>query len=134
MKKKLSLKVKRVRKDHNRLYIMRFILPEYDGFVYKIGKTSGHNAKNRMLSIISSYFDAYRETPVVKIVRDREVVDGVFDKESALHEFFKGYSYKPDKSFSGKTELFTGISEEELVARYEECLSGVDINAEVKEQ
>ncbi len=127
----IKFKVRKKRKDHNRLYLMRFEFPEYDGFVYKIGKASGSSAKNRMLNIVGSYFDAHRLTPVVKIVRDREVVDGVFDKETALHKHFKEHSFKPDKKFSGSTEFFAGVEEEELIARYEECLTGVDINAEV---
>lgn len=135
MKNKLDLRVKKIRKDHNRLYIMRFTVPEYDGFIYKIGKTSGVSSKNRMLSIISSYYDAYRLTPVVKIVRDREVVDGVFDKEAALHEYFHKNSYTPDRQFSGFSEFFAGVEEAELIARYEECLVCTDINhTETKEE
>ncbi len=106
-------------KDKRRLYIMRFVLPECDEVVYKIGVTSGGSAKLRLLEIIGSYFDKYRLTPVVKIVRDRAVTDSVFMREKILHAMFSDCSYKPNKKFSGSTEFFIGVDEVKLIKEYE---------------
>ncbi len=130
MKVKTPLKKKDV--GLRRLYIMRFVIPEYNGVLHKIGVTSGSNAKKRMLGVIGSYFDTYRLTPIVKIVRDREVLKGVFTKERMLHKYFKKYAFKPARKFSGSTEFFAGVPEEELILRYLECLSGVNINGKIK--
>lgn len=56
-----------------RLYVLKMIVD--DKVVYKVGKSSGHSSKQRMLQIIGSYFDAYRATPVVKIVKDKVCTD-----------------------------------------------------------
>lgn len=101
-----------------RLYILEI---DIEGtVVYKVGKASGHSSKQRMLQIIGSYFDVYRRTPVVKIIRDRECTD-VFKKETECHVELKDYRYFPDKTFSGCTELFN-TDKEKVIEVYERVL------------
>jgi len=47
--------------------------------------------------------------------------------EAALHEYFEEYSWEPDKAFSGSTEFFKGVEEDELVRVYELALKGEDL-------
>ena len=89
-----------------RLYLMEIWVEGYDKPAYKFGKASGHSSKERMLQIIGSYFDCYRCTPIIKIVRDREV-DDVFTKETSLHhEFIDDRISCDGKKWSGMTECF----------------------------
>lgn len=105
-----------------RLYILEFtILGEK---VYKIGKASGTSSVDRLMDIVRSYFTAYRITPEVKIVRDREVPDDkVFEYETCLHKFFANYTYQPSKSFSGSTELFE-VCKDDVIQAYEAVIEG----------
>lgn len=96
----------KVKKDFDnveRLYILEMQIGE--DLVYKVGKASGHSCKQRMLQIIGSYFDVYRVTPIIKVVKDTEVTD-VFTKETACHHALVEWTYTPSKMFSGSTELF----------------------------
>lgn len=114
----------RVRKefeDTERLYILEMIVDEVT--VYKVGKASGHSSKKRMLQIVESYFDVYRVTPLVKIVKDREVKD-VFSKETKCHHELKEWQFTPAKKFSGATELFN-IDKEKVLEVYENVLQGI---------
>jgi len=105
-----------------RLYCMR-IITSTDTY-YKFGVASGPSSKERMLQIVSSYFDRFRETPKIKIVRDRKV-DGdiVFKYETILHKFFIFYQYKGSTPFSGSTELFC-VSEDAAIQAYEAVVEG----------
>ena len=105
-----------------RLYIMEITIA---GKTYcKVGKASGHSAKERMLQIAGSYFDKYRALPVMTIKRDREVpTDKVFEYETCLHRFFKDYQYLPVIAFSGSTELFN-VPVEDVVMAYEAVITG----------
>jgi len=107
-----------------RLYLMEIWLEEFDIPVYKFGKASGHSSKDRMLQIIGSYYDLYRCTPKVKIVRDR-AVDDVFAKETSLHQLFKDNQIVPDHKFSGCTECFH-LDKDVAVEAYERVLDAVD--------
>ena len=86
-----------------RLYVLEMIVD--DKVVYKIGKASGKNCKQRMLQIVASYFDVYRVTPVVKIVKDKACTE-VFTKETKCHQALVEHRFRPEKKFSGCTELF----------------------------
>ncbi len=104
--------------DTERLYVLEI---EIEGtVVYKVGKASGHSSKQRMLQIIGSYFDVYRRTPIVSIVRDRDCTD-VFKKETKCHVELKEFRYFPEKSFSGYTELFL-VDKEKVIEVYERVL------------
>lgn len=110
-----------------RLYILEIWLDGNDFPIYKIGKSSGKSSKQRMLSIIGSYYDAYRVTPIIKIKRDREVTD-VFTKETMLHKYYKKVQYKSKKRFSGNTELFHIEDVEGLYDVYNRVIKGEDVN------
>ena len=94
-----------------RLYILECVLE--DVLVYKVGKASGHSSKERLLQIVGSYFDKFRVTPVIRIIKDQEVTD-VFKKETACHHALAEWSYTPSKSFSGSTEIFRTTKEKVL--------------------
>lgn len=101
------LKVGKSPVKDRRLYCMRIITP--DGVYFKFGIASGHSAKDRMLQIAASYYDVYRETPIIKIMRDRKIdADKVFGYETTLHRFFNYYQFNRStyRSFDGCTECF----------------------------
>ena len=102
----------------DRLYIMEIVVGETT--VYKVGKASGHNSKQRMLQIIGSYFDVYRVTPVVRIIKDKEVKN-VFEKETKCHHALAEWQYKFDKAFSGHTEIFN-VTKEKVLEVYKDVL------------
>ena len=115
----------RVRKefgDTERLYILEIVVDDIT--VYKVGKASGHSSKKRMLQIVESYFDVYRVTPVIKIVKDREVTE-VFMKETKCHHELKEWQFVPVKKFSGSTELFN-VTKEKVLEVYEDVLQGIN--------
>ena len=93
---------------------------------YKFGKSSGSSSKDRMLQIISSYFDSHRETPIVKIIRDRTInKDLVFTYETTLHKYFNFYQYSKDLlSFSGSTECFH-IPKDIAILCFEQVIEGI---------
>lgn len=114
----------RVRKefgDTERLYILEIVVDDIT--VYKVGKASGHSSKKRMLQIVESYFDVYRVTPMIKIVKDREVTE-VFTKETKCHHELKEWQFVPVKKFSGSTELFN-VTKEKVLEVYEDVLQGI---------
>lgn len=102
----------------DRLYIMEIVIGEVT--VYKVGKASGHSSKQRMLQIIGSYFDVYRVTPVVRIIKDKEVKN-VFDKETRCHHALAEWQYKFDKVFSGHSEIFA-VDKEKVLEVYKNVL------------
>ena len=102
----------------DRLYIMEIVVGETT--VYKIGKASGHSSKQRMLQIIGSYFDVYRVTPVVRIIKDKEVTN-VFEKETRCHHALAEWQYTPEKAFSGSTEVFL-VDKEKVLEVYKNVL------------
>ena len=106
----------------DRLYIMEIVVGETT--VYKVGKASGHSSKQRMLQIIGSYFDVYRVTPVVKIVKDKEVKN-VFEKETKCHHELVEWQFTPEKAFSGSTELFL-VDKEKVLEVYKDVLQSTE--------
>lgn len=112
------LKVKKDFENVNRLYILEIQIGET--VVYKVGKASGHSCKQRMLQIIGSYFDVYRVTPIIKVVKDKEV-SNVFDKETKCHHALAEWQYTPDKAFSGSTEVFK-VDKEKVLEVYNEIV------------
>ena len=112
--------IKKGDESTERLYVLEIVV---DGtVVYKVGKASGHSSKARMLQIIGSYFDAYRVTPVVKIVKDTACTE-VFEKETLCHQELVEYKYVPDKTFSGCTEVFKA-DKEAVLEVYKRVLEG----------
>ena len=101
-----------------RLYVLEMVVD--DKVVYKVGKSSGHSSKQRMLQIIGSYFDAYRDTPVVKIVKDKVCTD-VFKKETKCHQELAEYKFRAEKVFSGCQELFD-VDKEVVLEVYKRIL------------
>lgn len=120
------LKVGQSPNKDRRLYCMRIIS---DGETYyKFGVASGHSSKERMLQIVASHFDKYRETPVVKIMRDQKVdADVVFKYENVLHKFFGFYKFNSHlhKSFDGSTECFL-IDRDPALQAYDAAIQGIE--------
>ena len=115
----MKFKVSRKKEEStSRLYILEIVVDGYT--VYKIGKASGANCKQRMLQIVGSYFDVYRVTPVIKVVRDRPC-DDVFAKETKCHNALALFRYISEEIFSGHTELFK-VDKEKVIEVYERIL------------
>ena len=110
--------VKKGDENTERLYVLEMIVD--DKIVYKVGKSSGHSSKHRMLQIIGSYFDAYRVTPVVKIVKDKVCTD-VFKKETKCHQELAEYKFRAERVFSGCQELFD-VDKEVVLEVYKRIL------------
>jgi len=108
-----------------RLYILEVTI--YGEKYLKIGVASGHSAKDRMMQIAGSFFDKYRELPIIKIRRDQKVPeDKCFEYETRLHQFFKAYSHTPVVPFSGSTELFDLCDrEDDVIQAYEAVIDGM---------
>lgn len=120
------LKVGKTPVKDRRLYCMRITTP--GEVYYKFGVASGHSAKERLLQIASSYYDKYRETPVIKIMRDQKIdPEIVFKYETTLHRFFKYYSFDSNmyRAFDGSTECFT-IDKDTAIQAYEAVLNGME--------
>ena len=115
-------KVKKDFDNVDRLYILEIMIG--DTLVYKVGKASGHNSKQRMLQIIGSYFDVYRVTPIIKVVKDKEV-SNVFEKETKCHHALAEWQYIPEKAFSGSTELFL-VDKEKVLEVYKDVLQSTE--------
>ena len=120
------LKVGKAPAKDRRLYCMRITTSEE--VYYKFGVASGHSAKERLLQIAGSYFDKYRETPIIKIMRDQKIdPELVFKYETILHRFFKHYCYDSHmyKAFDGSSECFT-IDKDTAIQAYEAVLNGME--------
>ena len=123
------LKVGVAPSKERRLYLMRIKLPS-DQTVFKLGVASGRSAKERMLQINGSIFDKYRETAMIKIVRDRKVdADNVFNLETSLHHFFCMYKHSDLYKWDGVTECFT-VEQDVAIQAYEAALDGVEFPKE----
>ena len=77
-----------------------------------------------MLQIIGSYFDVYRVTPIIKVVKDKEV-SNVFEKETKCHHALAEWQYTPDKAFSGSTEIFL-VDKEKVLEVYNNIVKELD--------
>ena len=119
------LKVGQSPTKDRRLYCMRITLPE--SVLYKFGVASGHSSKERLLQIAGSYYDVHRETPIIKVMRDRKVnPDDVFKYETTLHRFFAFYKYNRDlnRPFDGSTECFM-IDKDSAMQAYDAVIEGM---------
>ena len=99
---------------------MRFTMP--DKVVYKIGMTTNPRPTDRLMEIVRSYYNKYRETPVAKILRYR-TCNNVFATEAMLHRYFSDYRSTFDKQFDGCTECFD-IDEETAISIYDRARDG----------
>ena len=109
-----------------RLYCMRITTP--GKVYYKFGVASGHSAKERLLQIAASYYDKYRETPVIKLMRDRKIDPAkVFQYETTLHRFFKFYTYDNNMylPFDGSSECYT-IDKDVAIQAYDAVIDGLE--------
>lgn len=110
----------------SRLYVMEITIPTGDIY-YKFGKSSGLSSKERMLQICGSVFDKYRQTPAIKIIRDRKVgADVVFRYENTLHKFFSFYQFSDrlHTPFSGSSECFK-IDKDVAIQAYDAVMEGL---------
>jgi hypothetical protein len=126
------LKVGKSPVKDRRLYCMRITTPEQ--VYYKFGVASGHSAKERLIQIAASYYDTYRETPVIKLMRDRKVdADFVFKYETTLHRFFAFYKFDShlNRSFDGSTECFS-VEIDPALQAYDAVLDGMEPDFEYK--
>lgn len=107
---------------------MAITMPVQDSIgmtIIKVGKASGQSSKERMLQICGSIYDRRRSTPMIKIVRDREVpADMVFKYETILLQFFADYQYSSKDKWSGSSECFV-IPKEDAIQAYEAVLDGL---------
>jgi hypothetical protein len=115
-----------------KLYILYMWVGEEEELMVKIGVTTKPEVVDRVLEIIRSYYFAYRVCPKVYPKRFK-TVDNVYVKERQLHKYFEEYNYKFDKPYSGCTEVFKGIDEEELLDVYDRCIKGTLDEVQEKE-
>lgn len=94
--------------------------------VVKIGVT-GRKVEERVVEILTSYWTQYRVFPKLYPKRFK-TTNGILAKEQMLHKYFADRKYVFDKRFDGCTEYFVIEDDEELLAVYEDCLLGVDVN------
>jgi len=106
---------------NNRVYIIKCRLENNQGFIYKIGKSSGKNSVDRMMQLIRSFFMNYRYTPIFEIKRDRPC-ENAFAIETQLHQDFRSCKYYHDKKIDGANEWFYVPREDLLLQRYDELL------------
>lgn len=110
--------------EYGIVYILQMWLDEE--MVVKIGVT-GRRIEERVVEILVSYYHQYRVFPKLYPKRFRKT-DRPMEKEQALHRYFADKKYRFGKKFSGSSEYFAGIDENELLRVYEDCMNGVDIN------
>lgn len=85
-----------------------------DVVVWKIGITTKERATDRMMSVLRSWFTAYRFVPYTELRLDREVLNPV-KTEWFMHQALQDFSWEPDKDVEGKTEMFTDLDENKLL-------------------
>ena len=111
-------------KNEGLLYVL--YLWHEEQLVVKIGVTS-RRIEERVVEILTSYYHRYRVFPKLYPKRFRNT-ENVYGKEAMLHRYFAEKKHEFDKVFSGSTEFFIGIDEDELLRVYEDVMDGVDIN------
>lgn len=129
MMMKVSKSEKHIEEDPGILYLVHFKLDEKD--LVKIGVTS-RTIEERVSEILISIFKKYREFPYCRPKRFRKT-GNVYEKEAILHDYFKEYSYTPEKKFSGSTEFFD-IPLDDVVKVYEDLLNGKELYESGQEQ
>lgn len=129
MMMKVSKSEKHIEEDPGILYLVHFKLDEKD--LVKIGVTS-RTIEERVSEILISIFKKYREFPYCRPKRFRKT-GNVYEKEAILHNYFKEYSYTPEKKFSGSTEFFD-IPLDDAVKVYEDLLNGKELYESGQEQ
>jgi len=88
-----------------------------DEVVYKVGVTV-YSVARRVLQIIEGMYKVYGYFPEVHVVR-QEKTKSHFKCETAIHNQLCDWQYVPLGAFTGSTELFKGMTEAELIERYE---------------
>jgi hypothetical protein len=115
----VSSEDKKLEEDPGILYLVLF---ELDGkSLVKIGVTT-RAIEDRVSEILVSIFKVYREFPYCRPKRFRKTTN-IFEKETLLHNYFREYCYKPEKTFSGSSEFFD-IPLDEAVIAYEHLMAG----------
>lgn len=111
-------------KNEGLLYVL--YLWHEEQLIVKVGVTS-RKIEERVVEILTSYYHKYRVFPKLYPKRFRNTTE-VYNKEAMMHKYFIDKKHEFDKVFSGSTEFFFGIDEEELLTVYEDAMNGVDIN------
>ena len=119
---KVSYDLDNVAKTAGVLYVLEL---DVDGkTVVKIGLTH-RKVEERVCEILTSYWKSYRVFPRCYPKRFRKVED-VYAKEQELLRYFSDRKYESEKRFSGCQEL-VDVAVDEVVQKYEELVSGVNI-------
>lgn len=121
---KLKVNKKAEHKSDGLLYVLYLWID--DIVVYKVGVTS-RLVQDRVVEILTSYWIKYRIFPKLYPKRYRHT-EAVYTKEAMMHKYFDKYRHKFDKEFSGCTEFFVGVDEDELLAVYDDVMKGIDVN------
>lgn len=111
-------------KNEGLLYVLYLWHEEH--MIVKIGVTS-RKIEERVVEILTSYYHRYRVFPKLYPKRFRNT-ENVYGKEAMLHRYFADKKHEFDKVFSGSTEFFADIDEDELLRVYEDVMDGVDVN------
>lgn len=90
---------------NRRVYLFKIEIPDTREIVYKVGVASGERSLDRFLQILRSIHIHYNQIGRAKIKRDRKS-DNPFEDEKKIHKLLKEYSYTPNESIEGYTELF----------------------------
>lgn len=104
------------------VYIFKMMLDD-DVVIYKVGITSRERIEERLGEVLMSFFTQYRYVPRTTVKRFRKV-DNPKGIEGKLHKLLEEYRYCSEKVFSGCTEFFHGIEEDELLRMYDEVING----------
>ena len=110
---------KKVPGDSGTVYILEIMLEQFT--VYKIGVTTRSVAK-RALQIIEGIYKMYGYFPEVRIIREDKTKNH-FKVETRLHNLFVDNKYDPEFAFTGSTELFIGVTLDEVCDEYRKLIT-----------
>ncbi len=96
-----------------RLYVIRLVLEDGE-IIHKIGLCFSPRSTDRMMEILRSWFTKYRYVPHARLRLDKETgVPRLLEKH--IHEILDEWNWIPDKDVEGKTEMFKGLHESEVL-------------------
>ncbi len=104
----------------DRVYIFKVKLDSREGYIYKIGKSSGKSSIDRLLQVQRAFFMQYRYITFAAIIRDRPIANA-FEIETKLHQHFKEKNYYHGKKFDGSHEFFK-CDEDDLLREYDSLI------------
>ena len=109
---------KQVPNNSGTVYILEIMLEEFT--VYKIGVTTRSVVK-RTLQVIEGIYKAYGYFPEVRVVREDKTKNH-FKVETKMHNLFVDNKYQPEFGFTGSTELFMGVTLDEVLEEYRKLI------------